>query len=163
MSSEFSRRLPFRRLHVIMEKVIYTHFGTEGNGLDTNERGNDKSAHIDKDTRINLVLNNPRGSDDYVDLGHVYQNFKRLRKIYAWVLLLCLVAGICASRPDRPRRLRTGSGADHILLCAAIGHQRPSAFPARHAGQPQQQHQNREDPYRGQPAQAGDRRQHASG
>ena len=80
-----------------MGMVIYTHFGTEGNGLDTNERGNDKSAHIDKDTRINLVLNNPRGNDDYIDLGHVYQNFKKLKKIYAWVLLLCLVAGICAS------------------------------------------------------------------
>lgn len=65
--------------------------------MDTNERENDKSAHIDKDTRINLVLNNTQDSDVHIDLVNVFKNFKKLKRIYAWVLLLCFVASICAS------------------------------------------------------------------
>ena len=65
--------------------------------MDTNERGNDTSARLDKDTRINLVLNSPHDSDGYIDLGRVFHNFKNLKRIYAWVVLLCFVACICAS------------------------------------------------------------------
>ena len=55
------------------------------------------STHINKDTRINLVLNNAHDSDGYIDMGNVFNNFRKLKRVYAWVLLLCFVACICAS------------------------------------------------------------------
>ena len=65
--------------------------------MDTNEREIEKTSRPDSDTRISLVLDNPNGSDGTIDIGRVFQNFKSLKRVYAWVLLLCFVACVCAS------------------------------------------------------------------
>lgn len=65
--------------------------------MDTNERGNDRSVSLDRDTRINVILNNPDAANDTINIGRILQNFKKKRRIYAWVLLFCFVACICAS------------------------------------------------------------------
>lgn len=54
------------------------------------------SAGRGQDAQINLTVINPDNDDDEIDLGRVFRNFKEKRRVYAWVLLLCLCAGICA-------------------------------------------------------------------
>ena len=65
----------------------------EGNGLDRNERDNDRSVRLDKDTQINVIVNSADAADDTINLGRIIQNFKAKKRIYVWVLLLCLAAG----------------------------------------------------------------------
>ena len=65
--------------------------------MDRDDRQNDRVLSVDKDTQINVVVNNPNGDDDTIDLGRVFHNAKLKGRIYAWVLLLCMAAGICAS------------------------------------------------------------------
>ena len=50
----------------------------------------------EKDTKIQLVVNNPDAEEDSIDLGRVFHNMKVKSRIFAWVLVLCLLAGICA-------------------------------------------------------------------
>ena len=64
--------------------------------MDTNQRENDRPMPIGKDAQINLVLNNP-AAGGVIDMGRVMKNFKQKRRLYAWVTLLCVVAGLCAS------------------------------------------------------------------
>ena len=64
--------------------------------LDKDERLNDNRLSIDKDSRINVVLNTPQGDDNTIDLGRVIRNLKQKKRIFAWVLLLCMAAGVCA-------------------------------------------------------------------
>ena len=68
----------------------------EGTELDRDERLNDNSLSIDKDSRINVVVNSPHGNDNAVDLGRVLRNLKQKKRVFAWVLLLCMTVGICA-------------------------------------------------------------------
>ncbi len=65
--------------------------------MDRDDRQNDRVLSVDKDTQINVVVNNPNGDDDTIDLGRVFHNAKLKGRVYAWVLLLCMAAGICAS------------------------------------------------------------------
>ncbi len=53
---------------------------------------------MEKDNRqIQLVLNTPgAGEEDSIDLGRVFHNMKLKARVYAWVLVLCMVVGICA-------------------------------------------------------------------
>lgn len=64
--------------------------------MDRDDRQNDRILSVDKDTQINVVVNNP-DDDNTINLGRVLHNVKLKRRVYAWVLLLCMVAGICAS------------------------------------------------------------------
>ena len=49
----------------------------------------------EQNRQIQLVLNNA-AEEDSIDLGNVFRNMKRKKRIYAWVLTLCFVVGICA-------------------------------------------------------------------
>ncbi len=63
--------------------------------MENNERpGSLKPA--EKDTKIQLVVNNPDPDESTIDLGRVLHNIRLKTRIYAWVLVLCLVIGICA-------------------------------------------------------------------
>ncbi len=50
----------------------------------------------EKDTRIQLVVNNSDSEEDTIDLGRVFHNMKVKSRIFAWVLVLCLTVGLCA-------------------------------------------------------------------
>ena len=50
----------------------------------------------DQDRQINLVLSDPGDEEDSIDLGRVFQRMKDTRRLYAWVLLLCMAVGVCA-------------------------------------------------------------------
>ena len=63
--------------------------------MDQNERSDNKIS-IDKEAQINLVVNHTGEDEGTIDLGRVFHNMKVKRRIYAWVLVLCLVVGICA-------------------------------------------------------------------
>ena len=65
-------------------------------GLDTNERRQEQQLTIDKNAQINVVVNRPDSDEVEIDLGRVFHTMKLKRRLYAWVLVLCLVAGICA-------------------------------------------------------------------
>ena len=62
--------------------------------MDRNERDNDRSVRLDKDTQINVIVNSADAADDTINLGRIIQNFKAKKRIYVWVLLLCLAAGV---------------------------------------------------------------------
>ena len=64
--------------------------------MDQNERREDGKLTIDKDAQINVVVNTPDSGEDTIDLGRVFHNMKVKRRIFAWVLVLCLVVGIAA-------------------------------------------------------------------
>ena len=65
--------------------------------MDRDERQNDRIMSIDKDAQINVVVNNPNSDDGEIDLSRVLHNANLKRRIYAWVLLLCLAVGISGS------------------------------------------------------------------
>lgn len=46
--------------------------------------------------QIQLVVNRPDAEETTIDLGNVFHNMKIKKRLYAWVLVLCLVVGICA-------------------------------------------------------------------
>ena len=46
--------------------------------------------------QIQLVVNNPGEEEDTIDLGNVFRNFKQKKRLYAWVLLLCMLVGFSA-------------------------------------------------------------------
>lgn len=71
---------------------------TEGILLDRDERQNDRVLSIDKDAKINVVVNRPPVSNEVeIDLGRVFHNFKLRTRVFAWLLILCIVAGVCGS------------------------------------------------------------------
>ena len=49
-----------------------------------------------ENTQIQLVVNNPDAEGDTIDLGRVFHNMKVKSRIFAWVLVLCLVVGVSA-------------------------------------------------------------------
>ena len=65
--------------------------------MDRDERKPNRLPTVDRDTPIQVVVNAANVDDGTIDLGRVLHNFKLRSRIYAWVLLLCLAAGICAS------------------------------------------------------------------
>lgn len=48
----------------------------------------------DSGKQIQLVVNRPETDEVTIDLGNVFRNFKQKRRLYAWVLLLCLLLGL---------------------------------------------------------------------
>ena len=63
---------------------------------DNNEPNRELYLPIDKNSQINVVVNNT-DADDEIDLGAVFYNFKEKAKVYLWVVLLCVVIGISAA------------------------------------------------------------------
>ena len=59
--------------------------------MDRDERQTDNRLSIDRDAQISVVVNS-QNEDDAIDLGRVFHNMRIRRRIYAWVLLLCLAA-----------------------------------------------------------------------
>ncbi len=55
----------------------------------------EKALSIAKDSQINVVVNR-QGEDDSVDLMRIFHNMKVTGRVYVWVLILCLIAGVCA-------------------------------------------------------------------
>lgn len=64
--------------------------------MDQNERQPERNLAIDRDSQINVVLNTPREEEDAIDLGRVFRNIRIKSRIFAWVLLLCMLLGLCA-------------------------------------------------------------------
>ena len=56
---------------------------------------NENMLPVEKERQIQLVVNNNQ-EEDTIDLGNVFHNMKLKKRIFAWVLVLCLVVGICA-------------------------------------------------------------------
>ncbi|MBP5460553.1 MAG: hypothetical protein J6Y20_00295 [Lachnospiraceae bacterium] len=56
----------------------------------------DAPLSIKKDSQINVVVNRNEGDDGTIDLMRVFHNMKLKRRVYAWVLVLCVVVGMCA-------------------------------------------------------------------
>ena len=64
--------------------------------MDSNEQRNGTELTKEPERQINLVVNRPEGNETTIDLGNVFYNMKQRRRTFAWVLLLCLLAGFCA-------------------------------------------------------------------
>ena len=50
----------------------------------------------EKDTRIQLVVNNQGDGEGTIDLGRVLHNAKLGARVFSWVLILCILIGISA-------------------------------------------------------------------
>lgn len=48
-----------------------------------------------QDRQIQLVVNRPNSEESSINLGNVFHNMKLNRRVYAWVLVLCLTLGFC--------------------------------------------------------------------
>lgn len=63
--------------------------------MDTKERQTENQLAIDKNAQINLVVHS-ESNEGELDLANVFHTFKQKRRVYAWVLVFCIVAGLCA-------------------------------------------------------------------
>ena len=63
--------------------------------MDQNER-QEGWLTIDKDAKINVVVNASGDEEGTIDLGNVFQNAKLKSRVFAWVLVLCMVVGAVA-------------------------------------------------------------------
>ena len=63
--------------------------------MDNNENGN-AFLPADPNRQIQLVVNHSGEEGDTIDLGNVFHNMKLKKRVFAWVLVLCIVAGLCA-------------------------------------------------------------------
>ncbi len=74
--------------------------GIGGNGLDKNERNDRREDLIlpeNRDSRIQVVVNQQQDDSAMeIDLVRVFRNMKRKLHLYAWVMLLFFVIGLCA-------------------------------------------------------------------
>lgn len=61
--------------------------------MDSNENRTDVLP-AGNDRQIQLVVNRNEGGDT-IDLGNVFHNMKLKKRVFAWVLVLCLVLGVC--------------------------------------------------------------------
>ena len=65
--------------------------------MDTNERREDMIPLAEQGRQINLVVTPPAAHDVVeIDLRRVFHNMKTRLRVYAWVMVLLLVAGVCA-------------------------------------------------------------------
>lgn len=62
--------------------------------MDNNENRTDM-LQSGSDRQIQLVVNHG-DEDSTIDLGNVFHNMKLKKRLFAWVLVLCLVVGVCA-------------------------------------------------------------------
>ena len=63
--------------------------------MDQNDRQEGRLT-IDKDAQINVVVNTLGSGEDTVNLGNVFHNAKMKNRVFAWVLVLCMVVGAIA-------------------------------------------------------------------
>lgn len=63
--------------------------------MDNNENRND-ILPTDPNRQIQLVVNRTNEDETNIDLGNVFHNMKIRKRLFVWVLVLCLVVGICA-------------------------------------------------------------------
>ena len=61
--------------------------------MDSNENRTDI---LQNDRQIQLVVNHAGDEDATINLNNVFHNMKAKKRLFAWVLVLCLVIGICA-------------------------------------------------------------------
>ena len=65
--------------------------------MDTNERRDDMIPLAEQGKQINLVVTPPAANDVIeIDLRRVFHNMKTRLRVYAWVMVLLLVVGVCA-------------------------------------------------------------------
>ena len=64
--------------------------------MDQNERRPENKVTINRDAQINVVVNRSGEDETTIDLGRVFHNMKVKRRVFAWVLVLCLLLGVCA-------------------------------------------------------------------
>lgn len=64
--------------------------------LDRDDRRKDQVLAVDRDANINVVVNQP-STDMEIDLKRVFSNFKLRTRAYAWLMIFCIVAGICGA------------------------------------------------------------------
>ncbi len=64
--------------------------------MDREEHQSGNVLSVDKDTQISVVVSNPNEGRDSIDLGRVLHNVRLKRRVFAWVVLLCVAFGICA-------------------------------------------------------------------
>lgn len=50
----------------------------------------------DPNRQIQLVVNRTNEDESTIDLGNVFHNIKVRKRLFAWVLVLCLTVGLCA-------------------------------------------------------------------
>ncbi|MBR7000798.1 MAG: hypothetical protein IKI01_09380 [Lachnospiraceae bacterium] len=62
---------------------------------DKTQQDKEKNLSLEKDSQINVVVNR-QGEDDVIDLMNVFHKFKVMGRVYVWVLVLCMVLGVCA-------------------------------------------------------------------
>ncbi len=65
--------------------------------MDNKETRNDDSLTLNKETQINLVVNNQDEDEDSIDLVRVFQRFKEKSRVFVWLLIFCIVAGVSAA------------------------------------------------------------------
>ncbi len=63
--------------------------------LDNNEN-REGMLPTDLNRPIQLVVNRSEAEETTVDLGNVFHNMKVRKRLFAWVLVLCLTVGVCA-------------------------------------------------------------------
>ena len=63
--------------------------------MDNNENRKD-ILPTDQNRQIQLVVNNSQDDEGTIDLGNVFHNMKLKKRVFAWVLVLCLTIGLCA-------------------------------------------------------------------
>lgn len=64
--------------------------------MDLEKDRKEKRPLLDNNSQINLVVSNTDQEEDAIDLGNVLHNMKVKSRVFAWVLILCLLVGICA-------------------------------------------------------------------
>ena len=64
--------------------------------MNINDQEQGKDVTLDKNAQINVVLNSSGLNGTDINIGRVFQNMKSTRRVYAWVLVLCLFVGLCA-------------------------------------------------------------------
>ena len=64
--------------------------------MDNQEK--EKRLAIDRDSKIQVVVNRSAGSSNAVEinLARVFHRMKLKKRVFAWVLVLCLTVGLCA-------------------------------------------------------------------
>ena len=62
--------------------------------MDRDERRKEQALAVDRDANINVVVNRPPLDYVEIDLVRVFHNFKLRTRVYAWLLIFCIVAGI---------------------------------------------------------------------
>ena len=67
----------------------------EDKSLENNER-RDRTLTIDRDAQIQVMVNRTGEDEDTIDLGRVFHTMKLKWRVFAWVLVLCIVVGACA-------------------------------------------------------------------